>query len=80
MALKDVTVSLPEELVRAARQIAIDRGLSLSAYLARLIEENVLRQRPASEARDRIRQRIHEGIDFGIRDGVTWTRESLHRR
>jgi post-segregation antitoxin (ccd killing protein) len=80
MALKTVTITLPEELVREARHRGIDRGLSLSAYLAQLIQQNVDRQREVVEARERLIQRAHAGFGIGVADGITWTRESLHER
>jgi hypothetical protein len=37
----NVTVSLPEELLREARHEAVDHGLALSRYLAELLQERL---------------------------------------
>lgn len=39
--MKNVTVKLEEELVRAARHLAVDTGQSLSGWLADLIRERL---------------------------------------
>ena len=80
MALKTVTITIPEELVREARHRAVDRGLSLSPYLADLIQQSVDRKREAAEARERLIRRAHTGLDLGVADSITWTRETLHER
>ena len=75
----NVTVSLSDHLVREARHEAVDRGVSLSRYVAMVLEEKLaVRQRyqRALEEDKRARQR---GL-FGLPDGITWTRDELHER
>ena len=45
----DVTVRLKDDLLKDARHKAVDEGLSLSAWLARLIEREVARPPHAPE-------------------------------
>ena len=45
MPQQRVTVTLPAELVREARHLAADRGVSLSKYVAMLLEEQVAARR-----------------------------------
>ena len=45
----NVTISLPEELVRQARHRAVDRGMSLSKYVASVLDE--AKQRGVTPAR-----------------------------
>jgi post-segregation antitoxin (ccd killing protein) len=78
VALKNVTITLPEELVREARHAAVDRGLSLSAYVGQLIAENSHSRR--RRAWLQMKQMMHEGFDFGIGGRVPWTRDELHDR
>jgi hypothetical protein len=85
MAQKNVTITLPEETVRKAKHLAVDRGISLSRFIAELLEAKVGEQRtePTPEylaARDRELARMKEGLPLGLSRGITWTRESLHER
>ncbi len=80
MARVNVTVSLPEELLREARHLAVDKGLSLSGWLAQLVEDQTEGQKRYAEARDRLLQRLKQGYNFGTEGNITWTREELHER
>ena len=80
MAQQNVTLTLPTELVREARHLAVDRGVSLSKYLAQLLEDQVEGRRRYREARDRQRQLLDRGLDLGTQGQITWSRDSLHER
>jgi hypothetical protein len=74
----NVTVSLPDDLVREARHEAVDRGLSLSRYLAVLLEEHLESRRRYREAHERQRRLMEQGpLYIGE---ITWTRDELHER
>jgi hypothetical protein len=75
----NVTVSLPDELVRAARHEAVDRGVSLSRYLAMLLEQHLESQRRYRRAWDEHRRLLAQGPLFSIGE-ITWTRDELHER
>ncbi|TAK24122.1 MAG: hypothetical protein EPO26_06835 [Chloroflexota bacterium] len=109
--MANVTISLPDDIVREARHLAVDRGESLSKFVSRLVEEQVGRvhERSAarerqrrmmaegfhsndaledfaepSDARDRARERLRQmmapGLELGMPDKVTWTRDELYER
>jgi hypothetical protein len=80
MAQQNVTLSLPAELVREARHLAVDRGLSLSKYLAELLEEQVAARRQYEEARERHLKMLEKGYDLGTHGQITWSRDSLYER
>ena len=75
----NVTLSLPEELVREARHEAVDRGLSLSRYLAELLEERLEARRRYREAWQEQRALMEQGPLRGVAV-PTWTRDELHER
>jgi hypothetical protein len=62
---QSVTVSLPADLLREARHLAVDQGLSLSRFLASLIEERVVSTRQYEEARRRQERMMREAGDHG---------------
>lgn len=73
---KNVTVSLPEDILREARHLAVDKGLSLSRFLAELLEERVA----YNEARESARERMRKGMNLGTHGKIPWTRDELYER
>ena len=80
MKQRNVTLSLPDDLLREARHLAVDHGLSLSRYLSLLLEEQVESARQYRAARDRQLQLLEKGLNLGTQGKITWTREELHER
>jgi hypothetical protein len=80
MALKRVTVSLPADLVREARQLAVERGVSLSGFLAMLVEERVAARHDYEAARERQLELMRKGFWLGTQGKITWSRDELHER
>jgi hypothetical protein len=75
----DVTVSLPADLARRARDAALDRGMSLSAFVAAVLEQTVNGQLTYDEVRGRVVKRVAEGPILEA-DELAWTRADLHDR
>ncbi|MDA8411793.1 MAG: hypothetical protein M0001_15580 [Treponema sp.] len=75
--MKNITVSLPEELARWARLWAAEEDSSVSALLARLLQE-----KRESESRYRAAMtQFFSGMATRISDGSAYpSRESLHER
>jgi hypothetical protein len=80
METQNVTVSLPVDLVREARHLAVDRGMSLSKFVASLIEEKITWRRDYEIARQRQLRMMAEAEDRGTNGVITWTRDELHER
>jgi len=77
---ENVTLSLPKEVLKAARHRAVDRGVSLSRFLADVLEETVVRDRAYRVAMQRSLERIREGLGYKLPDKIPWTRDALHER
>lgn len=80
METQNVTVSLPADLLREARHLAVDQGTSLSRFLAALIEERVASTRHYEEARGRQERMMREAVDHGTNGKIDWSRDELHER
>jgi hypothetical protein len=80
MDKQNVTVTLPVDILRAARHLAVDRGMSLSRFLGELIEERVDWARRYEEARQRQTRLMREAVDRGTHGAISWTRDELHER
>lgn len=78
----NVTISLPEELVRQARHRAVDRKMSLSRWVASILEEELAkREKLRLEAVERMSARMKKGFPLNMPDKEhRWTRDELHER
>lgn len=75
----NVTISLPDDLVRDARHAAVDKGLSLSKYVAMVLEEQIDERRRRKQAWAEARRIMDQRL-ISLPDGITWTRDELHDR
>ena len=75
---RNLTLTLDEELLRAARKVAIDRNTSVNQmvrnYLERVVRETDQRQTALARLDEIFRT---ERIEVGRR---TWKRQDLHER
>ncbi len=80
MEQRNVTVSLPVELLREVRHMAVDRGVSLSRFIALLLEQQVEERQHYEAARDRQVSLLRLGLPLGTQGRVVWSRGELHER
>ena len=80
MSNQNITLSLPEEDLRAARVLAASRGTSVSQLLARMLRELVEREAGYARARDRSLARLREPTALGAGGRVDRSRDSVHER
>ncbi|WP_204079845.1 DUF6364 family protein [Mycobacterium riyadhense] len=77
MATRNITLSMPDELVRRAKILAAQRDTSVSGLVARLLEQLVGDVRDYDDVAAEERRLIKEGI--GLRVGeITWSRDEVH--
>ena len=80
MKTQNVTLSIPKEILRKAKLIAVQRNTSLSGLLTQSLAEIVARQEGFKQARLRNLQTLEHGFDLGSRGKLPWKREDLHER
>ena len=80
MTLQNVTISLPADLLRQAKHLAVDEGVSLSRFVALSLEQRVEAIRGYRAARERQLRLLQHGLPLGTAGHVTWDRASLHDR
>lgn len=80
MRTQNVTLSLPKDLLRKAKQLAIERNTSLSGLLASTLAEIVENEDGYEKARLDYMKWLEEGHDLGTGGKRTWTRDELHER
>ena len=77
---ENVTLSLPADVLREARHLAVDRGVSLSEYVSELLEAHVSTTGTYEQAKERGLKRLREGMPYRMPEKITWTRDDLHDR
>lgn len=83
MKTQDVTLSLPEDLVRRAQHVAVERGVSLSALVGSYLEgleEGGGPEPTYEQAQECALARMRQGLPMGVGEQPTWTRDELHER
>ena len=79
-AHKNVTLSLPEALLRRFRVYAASRNQSMTSLMAEAIREIMNRDADSVKAKRRFLDRIEHAPDRGTRGAIRWSREELHER
>lgn len=79
MATKNITLSMPDELVRRAKILAAQRDTSVSGLVARLLEQLVGDVRDYDDVAAHERRLMQEGIGLRVGD-ITWSRDEVHER
>ncbi|MCS5695348.1 DUF6364 family protein [Desulfofundulus thermocisternus] len=79
MEYQNVTLSLPREVLRRAKHIAIERGTSLSGLLTHLLEELTRKEDEYCRAKEYHLAMLDE-FDLATKGNITWARSDLHDR
>jgi hypothetical protein len=77
---QNITLSIPKGILREAKHLAVDRGISLSGFLVEALEERVKRLSQMRRAAERQRTLMRSGLKLGTKGKILWTREDLHAR
>jgi hypothetical protein len=77
---KNVTLSLPEALLRRFRVYAASRNQSMTSVMAEAIRKLMDEDQQTSRARRRLLERMRNAPDRGTAGHLTWTRDELHER
>jgi len=77
-ALRNITLSIDDEILREARVLAAQEGLSVSALLRRELVNLVESQRGYAKAKESALRRLARGQSLGV--GTLPSREELHDR
>lgn len=80
MANRNITLSLPEDVLREAKILAVNRHTSVSRLVADVLKELVERESGYALARQRQMALMERGLNLGTHGKITWTRDELHER
>jgi hypothetical protein len=77
---QNVTLSLPEPLLRRFRVYAASRNQSMTGLMTEAIRALMDLDAQAASAKRRFLQRIRNAPDRGTGGVIRWTRDELHER
>ncbi len=80
METQNITLSLPKDVLRKAKILAIKRDTSLSGLLTRALVEIVEKEEGYEEARQQHLAILEQGFDLGTQGKINWSRDELHER
>lgn len=76
---QNITLSLPKDLLKKVKHLAIDKNTSISGFLSETLEELVARQDTYEKARKH-HLSILGSTDLNTKGSITWKREDLYDR
>lgn len=77
---QNVTLSIPKDILRKAKILAVRRKTSLSGLLTQTLTEIVSHQDDYDHARQRNLAVLKRGLDLGTQGKISWKRDELHDR
>jgi predicted transcriptional regulator len=77
---RNITLALPERLLRQVKILAAERHTSVSRLLADTLELLVSREAAFERAKARGLKELAEGHDLGTTGSARWHRDDLHAR
>ena len=80
MEKQNITLSIPKDILRKVKIIAVEKGTSVSHLLTRTIEGIVSREESYAVARRNHLSILENGLNMGTEGNPQWTREELHER
>ena len=80
MASRNITLALPEDLLRRMKILAAKQDTSISAILTETLSRLADEEEGYTEARDGMLSDLSRGYNLGTKGRITWTRDSLHER
>jgi len=77
---QNITLSLPKDLLKKAKHLAVEKNTSLSKLLSQHLEELVRREERYRQARQRQLYLMEKGFDMQVKETPAWKRDELHER
>jgi predicted transcriptional regulator len=77
---RNVTLSIPDDLLRQFKVVAAKQDKSISAMLAAALRQIVDEQDGYAEARRQMLKDLHKGYNLGTQGSIGWKRDDLHDR
>jgi plasmid stability protein len=76
----NVTLSLPETLLKRFRVYAAERNQSMTEVMTEALQALIDQEKRGAGAKRRFLDRIRNAPDRGTKGKIRWSREELHER
>ena len=80
MDKQNITLSVPKDVLKKIKLIAVKRDTSISALLVKMMKELATSESDYEAARRRQIKLMREGLELGTYGKIDWDRDSLHER
>ncbi len=80
MDTQNITLSVPKDILRKIKIMAVKQGTSVSGLMTNVMTELVSREEGYQAARRRHLDLLGVGQDLDTGGVITWTRDELHER
>jgi plasmid stability protein len=77
---RNVTLSLPEDLLKQIKILAAQKDTSISALMRERLELLIPEEEQRLAAANRLIERMSQATDRGVMGKVNWTREDIYDR
>jgi hypothetical protein len=77
---QNITLSIPKDILRKAKILAIEKNTSLSNLLTQSLVDLVTNNEGYEQARRRNLALLQVGLNLGTQGNLTWKRAELHER
>lgn len=80
MKTRNITLSLPADLLRRVKVLAAQRDTSISRLLTEALADLVAREEGYVQAQQQHLALLQQGMNLGTYGRASWTREAVHER
>lgn len=80
MDKQNITLSVPKDILKKVKLIAVKRDTSISALIVKMMKELASGESDYEAARRRQVKLMREGLNLGTYGNIDWDRDSLHER
>jgi predicted transcriptional regulator len=77
---RNVTITIPEDLLRQLKIVAAKQETSISAMVTKALRQIADEENGYAEARRGMLDDLRKGYNLGTRGKIGWTRDDLHER
>ncbi len=77
---RNITLSLSEETLREIKVIAAKRNTSVSALMAKKLQELIDEETGYAKAKKQALALLEQGFSLSTDGAINWSREELHER
>jgi len=77
---RNVTLAIPEDLLRQVKIVAAKKDTSISAMITQALRQIADEENGYAEARRGMLEDLKKGFNLGTQGKSSWTRDDLHER